>query len=96
MVVEFLTFTVPEDELAEWLVAEAEHWTRFLERQPGFVRKERWRSVDDPTAVHAVIWWASMEQWKAIPQDELDSVVAAMGAHEREASCVAYDVLPLD
>lgn len=94
MVVEFLTFSVPDGELDEWLALEAEHWTRFLERQPGFVRKERWRSVDDPTAVHAVIWWESLAAWKAIPQAELDAVVAAMGPHEREARCVAFDVLP--
>jgi uncharacterized protein (TIGR03792 family) len=93
MVVEFLTFTVPVHELDRWLVIEREHWTRFLERQDGFVRKEMWRSQEDPTSVHAVIWWQSMEQWKAIPQDELDAVAEAMGEHERHATCVTYDVV---
>lgn len=93
MVVEFLTFTVPADELDDWLRVEEQHWTRFLERQDGFVHKEMWRSADEPTCVHAVVWWASTEQWKAIPQAELDGVTAAMGPHERQATCVAYDVV---
>lgn len=93
MVIEWLTFTVPPDELDEWLTIDARHWSRFLERQHGFVRKEMWRSVDDPAAVHAVIWWESMEQWKSIPQSDLDAVIEAMGSHEREATCVAFDQL---
>ncbi len=93
MVVEFLTFTVPVDERDEWLRVEEQHWSRFLERQPGFVRKEMWADVDDPTALHAVIWWASMDAWTSIPQDALDEVIAAMGPHERTATCVAYDVV---
>jgi uncharacterized protein (TIGR03792 family) len=100
MVVEFLTFTVPPDELDEWLVVEEQHWSRFLERQPGFVRKEMWRPTDvdgsEPGAgdrVHAVIWWRSVEAWKSIPAAELEAVVAAMGEFERTAVCHAYDVL---
>jgi uncharacterized protein (TIGR03792 family) len=93
MVVEFLTFTVPAEELDEWLEVEERNWSRFLERQPGFVRKEMWRSTDEPTAVHAVIWWRSMEEWQAVPAEALETVVAAMGEHERSATCVAYDVL---
>ncbi len=93
MVVEFLTFTVPVDELEEWLAVEEQHWSRFLERQPGFERKEMWRSGDDPTQIHAVVWWASMQQWKSIPQRALDEVVSAMGPHERTATCVAFEVV---
>ena len=91
MVVEFLTFTVPPAELAEWLDVEEQHWSRFLERQDGFVRKEMWRGDGDQ--VHAVIWWESLEQWQAIPASDLDEVVAAMGPYERSATCIAYDVL---
>ena len=93
MVVEFLTFSVPVDERDEWMRVEERNWSRFLERQRGFVRKQIWSDVDDPTAVHAVIWWDSMDAWKSIPQAELDAVVTAMGSHERTASCVAYDLL---
>lgn len=94
MVVEFLTFVVPTDELQEWLVVEEQHWSRFLEQQPGFVRKEMWRVRDgDDERVHAVIWWSSMEAWQAVPADAMDQVVEAMGPFEREATCLAYDVL---
>lgn len=93
MVVEFLTFTVPPHELDEWLAVEDLHWTRFLQRQDGFVRKEMWRSTDDPTAVHAVIWWDSMSHWKSIPQGDLERVIEAMGPHERAADCISYELI---
>lgn len=101
MVVEFLTFTVPPDELDEWLQVEERHWSRFLEQQPGFVRKEMWRGADvdgaapagAPDRIHAVIWWSSVDAWKAIPPADLQAVVEAMGPHERSATCLAYDVL---
>ena len=93
MVVEMLTFHVEPSELDDWLPVEEANWSRFLERQDGFVRKEMWRSADDPTKVHAVIWWESMEQWKAIPQDALDQVIEAMGPHERDGVLTVFDVL---
>lgn len=93
MVVEFLTFTVAVDELERWLEIEQRHWTRFLEQQAGFVRKEMWRSQDDPNIVHAAIWWESMADWKSIPAADLDRIVVDMGKHERAASCVAFDVV---
>ena len=93
VVVEFLTFDVPEDELATWLRVEETNWSRFLERQDGFVRKEMWRSRDAPTKVHAVIWWESMAHWQAVPADGLRSVEAAMGSHERAAVMHDFDVL---
>jgi uncharacterized protein (TIGR03792 family) len=101
MVVEFLTFLVPEDDRAAWLDIEEQHWSRFLERQPGFVRKEIWipevqlNNDDSATAhlkVHAVIWWDSLEAWHSIPQDQLDAVTEAMGQHERSAVCETFSV----
>jgi len=92
-VIEFLTFDVPPTERDEWLAIEELHWSRFLERQPGFIRKEIWLSRDAPSAVHAVIWWESMAHWKQIEQGELDRVVEAMGSYERTATCSSFDVL---
>lgn len=89
--VEFLTFSVPPESRDEWLRVEEHHWTRFLERQPGFVRKEVWCCLDDVHRVQAVIWWESMEAWKSIPQHELDEVARAMGPFERIASCTAFE-----
>jgi uncharacterized protein (TIGR03792 family) len=93
MVIEMLTFDVDPAELGAWLPVEEANWSRFLERQDGFVRKEMWRSADDPAKVHAVIWWESIEQWQAIPQAELDAVVEAMGASEREGTLTVFDVV---
>lgn len=93
MVVEFLTFDVDPAERTEWLEIEARHWSRFLEQQDGFVRKEMWQSADDERKIHAVIWWDSMEQWKAIPQEALDEVIEAMGPHEKEAAMTVYNML---
>lgn len=93
MVIEFLTFTVDQSERDEWLQHEERHWSRFLERQPGFVRKQMWESVDDPSRVHAVIWWESLDHWHAIPAAALAQVEAAMGPLERTATMTAFNLL---
>jgi uncharacterized protein (TIGR03792 family) len=92
MIVEFLTFTVPADERDDWLRI-AEHRSRLLERQTGFVRKQIWASLDDSTQVQSVIWWESIDDWKSIPADALQQVVAAIGPHERTATCEAFELL---
>ena len=93
MVIEMLTFDIDPAELEGWLAIEEANWSRFLEAQDGFVRKEMWGSPDRPGTVHAVIWWESMEQWKAIPQADLDAVIEAMGPHEREGVLTVFDLL---
>jgi len=95
MVVELLTFMVPSDLVERWLRADAEVWTSFLEKQPGFVRKEVWQSdrelsrlAGDTNPIEAceghqmyqaVIWWESLESWKAIDSQQVDSIDAGMG-----------------
>jgi len=93
MVIEFLTFNVDISDRAEWLDHEEAHWSRFLEKQPGFVRKQMWEDADDPNIVHAVIWWKSIEAWHSIPKDELARVAAAMGDHERETTLSTFNVI---
>ncbi len=93
MVVEYLTFDVPVSERAEWLRHEELHWSRFLESQAGFVRKQMWEDADDPTAIHAVIWWESLDAWHSIPKVELARVMAAMGEHERDAALSTFNVI---
>jgi len=92
-VVEFLTFDVPLDERADWLAIEERHWSRFLEQQTGFAGKQIWENPDDPSKVHAVIWWESMEDWKAIPDDELAAVADAMGEHERVPVLTTFNLV---
>lgn len=80
MVVELLTFEVDPDERDAWLATEERVWSRYLERQPGFVAKQMWVEEGDEGRVHAVIWWESREQWKAITAEEVARVDADMGA----------------
>ena len=93
MVIEVLEFDVDPSERDEWLKCEENNWSRFLEKQPGFVRKQMWQSADNPSKVHAVIWWESMVHWKAIPSDQLDDVARAMGSLERTPTLSVYDVI---
>lgn len=93
VVIEFLTFHVPADERDEWMQVEEATWSRFLERQDGFVRKQLWVDVDDPDHVHAMIEWTSLEHWKQIPEDELEAVDAAMGPWKRDATCRTFQVI---
>ncbi len=91
--IEFLTFEVSPGERAEWLAHEEQHWSRFLEIQPGFAGKEMWLEDGDPARVHAVIRWVSMEAWKAVPRAEIEAVDAAMGSWRRDPSMRAFHVI---
>ncbi len=93
MVVEFLTFEIPVSDRSEWLRAEEQHWSRFLERQDGFVRKQIWENVSEPSKLHAAIWWESMEHWQAIPEADLAAVADAMGPHEREPNLTTFKLI---
>ena len=93
MVIEMLTFTVPETERTTWLEVEERVWTRFLEQQAGFLRKEMWVSAGDRSSIHAVIWWHSLEQWKAIDSDTLAAVDQRMGLWFREPTMKVFDVI---
>ena len=93
MVVELLTFRIDPTVRARWLDADREHWTTFLARQTGFVRKEVWWSRDEPDLVRVVVWWASRADWDAVPAVGLAEVVTSMGELEHRAVCEAYDVV---
>jgi len=92
MVIEWLTFEVPAHEQDEWLDIEEGIWTRFLEVQPGFVRKEVWVEDSSPDLVHAVIWWESLAQWKQITPEQVDEVDQRMGQAWRACTMKVYDV----
>jgi len=93
MVVEQLTFTVDPAERAEWLEIEERVWSRFLEQQDGFIRKEMWVEEGDEGRVHAVIWWESMAQWKAIGADTVSEVDESMGDWYREPTLRTFHVI---
>ena len=93
MVVEWLTFPVSRAELASWLPIEEQVWSRYLEQQPGFLRKEMWVEEGDEALVHAVIWWNSREEWKRITPEQVVAVDARMGAAYRDCTMRVFDVV---
>jgi len=93
VVVEWLTFEVPLDLRDVWLAREEEVWSRFLEKSPGFVRKQMWVEEGDARLVHAVIWWESRELWKRITPAQVDEVDRRMGDLWRDCTMRVYDVV---
>lgn len=93
MVIEYLTFIIDPAERDGWLAVEEQTWSRFLERQTGFVSKQMWVERDQPGAVHAVIVWQDEASWHAIPHDELAAVDQAMGSWMRDPTCRVFDVI---
>lgn len=92
MVIEMLTFEVAVDEQPEWLALEERVWSRFLEQQPGFVRKEIWIEDVRPDHVIVVIWWDSMELWKRITPEQVAEVDRGMGDAWRDCTMRVFDV----
>lgn len=93
VVVEYLTFEVDPGQRAAWMEIEERTWSRFLERQPGFVSKQLWVERGAEHLVHAVIVWADEGSWRSIPEAEIAAVDASMGSWYREASCRVFDVI---
>jgi uncharacterized protein (TIGR03792 family) len=79
MVIEELQFEVDPADRVQWLEVEEAVWTRFLEAQDGFIRKERWLHDANPRIVSVMIWWATTAQWKRITVEQVDAVDAEMG-----------------
>ncbi len=93
MVIEYLTFRINPNERDGWMAIDEQSWSRFLERQKGFIGKQLWVERDCPNEVHAVITWEDEASWNAIPQEELAAVDAAMGLWLREPTCRIFDVI---
>jgi uncharacterized protein (TIGR03792 family) len=95
-VIEHLRVRVQADAQAAWLHAEAHSWDPWLRRQSGYLGRElRW----DPEREEGVllIRWASREQWKAIPEAEVEAIQAKFEALAREvlsAGSASSDHLP--
>ncbi|MEL7002312.1 MAG: TIGR03792 family protein [Bacteroidota bacterium] len=52
-----------------------EIWTKKLSEHPGFISKEIWINEFNPNEVTAIIYWNSIEEWKAIPGEELNEII---------------------
>ena len=84
-VVEHLRIKVPADGRQAWLEAEQGSWEPWLQKQDGFLGRELlWDSAREEGTL--LIRWASREQWKAIPEAEVEAVQERFEELAREAT----------
>jgi uncharacterized protein (TIGR03792 family) len=76
VVIEFLKFKVTPELREKFIQKDAEIWTTALARYPGFLSKEVWIEPNAPAEVALVIRWATREQWKSIPAEQLEKIEA--------------------
>ena len=74
VVIELLKFQVDPNGRENFIQQDAEIWTTALAKYPGFLGKEVWINPNNPTEVVFIIRWESLEQWKAIPQADLEAI----------------------
>ncbi len=74
MVIEWLKFRVDAAQRDRYLTIDNEIWTPALAGYPGFLDKTTWLDPNHDDEVIFVISWATREQWKAIPEDDLEVI----------------------
>ena len=85
VVVEHLRIKVPADGRTAWLQAEQGSWEPWLEQQDGYLGRDLlWDSEREEGTL--LIRWASREQWKAIPEAEVEAVQERFEQLAREAT----------
>lgn len=90
MIIEMLSLRVETELFDEWSEIDRATWTEFLERQPGFIRKEVWQGTDGQ--VRVVVWWRSKEDWDAITDQQVAEVDASMGEWFRPSTLEIFTV----
>ncbi len=70
--VEELVFVVAPDFVEKFIEIDHEIWTKMLAGYDGFVRKEVWVNDDKKGEITTIIYWETMDKWKAIPVADLD------------------------
>ena len=84
-VVEHLRVQVPAEAQQAWLQAEQGSWEPWLQQQEGFLGRDL---LWDPSREEGtlLIRWASREQWKAIPEAEVEAIQERFEELAREAT----------
>jgi uncharacterized protein (TIGR03792 family) len=84
-VVEHLRVKVPAEARQAWLEAERGSWEPWLIQQEGFLGRDL---LWDPEREEGtlLIRWASREQWKQIPEQELEQIQERFEQIAREAT----------
>ena len=79
MVIEFLHFTVAPELRQAFIARDAEVWTAGLSGQPGYLGKDVWVDLNDPTQLRLAIRWETLVHWKACPPELLLELDRRMG-----------------
>jgi uncharacterized protein (TIGR03792 family) len=74
MVIEWLKFRVDPKLRELYLEKDADIWTPALKRYPGFIDKVTWLDPAQDSEIVFVIRWATRDQWKAIPEADLEAI----------------------
>lgn len=90
MVIEWLTFELDPENRETFIQLDDEIWTAALRQYPGFLSKEVWISPNQLGQVVFVVHWQTREQWKSVPQDELEAF------QERFDAAVDFDYTMVD
>lgn len=69
--VEYLIFYCKNTEEAKKYLDTNDIWTEALAQYPGFVSSTSYINLDNPGEVRIVIIWETLEQWLAIPKENL-------------------------
>ena len=85
MVIEWLKFRVEPAQRERYLAIDDEIWTSALASYPGFLDKTTWLDPNHDDEVIFVIAWATREQWKAIPETDLEQI------HQRFDTALGFD-----
>ncbi len=73
MLIERLKFKFAPNLRENFIQKDEQIWTIALAEYPRFLVKEVWISLNDHTEVTFIIYWATPEQWKAIPQADFQT-----------------------
>ena len=74
MIIEWLKFRVSPNLREEFLELDQQIWTNKLKTCPGFLGKEVWLNPEKLDEVVILIHWQTRQEWKNIPQEELDRI----------------------
>lgn len=85
MVIEWLKFKMDPAQRDRYLTIDDEIWTTALSAYPGFLDKATWLEPGHDDEVIFIISWATRQQWKAIPEDELEQI------NQRFDSALGFD-----
>ncbi len=73
LAIEYLRLDVPIQYKDAWLRAEKASWEPWLLKQKGFIERKLFWEEKEQEAI-LLIFWSTRDQWKAIPQAEIEEI----------------------